>query len=117
MKKIILTKQMLEEQYSTAMKGLVDCGNDDLLLAQVCYAALEDVINIPSNIHPWEEFVATDNMYNNLYNEFFHYYAGTTYGKSKEVCKHVAKYSKDKNFVEKLLKHAEHHLNKMEIAA
>lgn len=116
MNKTILTKQMLEEQYGTALKGLVECKDDNLILAQVCLNAYEDLVSIEGS-YTIDELVAMDVPYSGIYKEFFHYYAGTTYGKSKEVCKHVAKYSKNKAFVEKLLKHAEHHLNKMEAAA
>ena len=116
MKKNYFTKQMLEEQYSTVLKGLVEVDNDNLILAQVCLNAYEDLVSTEGS-YTIDELVAMDVPYSGIYNEFFHYYAGTTYGKSKQVCKHVAKYSKDKVFVEKLLKHAEHHLNKMEAAA
>lgn len=112
-----LLKQMLEEQYGTAFKGLVECENENLFLAQVCDAARKDT-NMPDGIYTLDEWIAKDVMYSNLYNEFAHFYAGTTYGKSEEVCKDVEKYGKDKAFVEKMVKHAEHYLCQMkEMAA
>lgn len=111
------TKQMLEEQYCTANKGFVECKNEKLLLAQVCNAAMKDLNEIAIDCHTIDELIAMDVHYSGLYNEFFHYYAGTTYGKSEEVREHVKQYGSDKNFVDKMVKHAVHYLNEMAVAA
>lgn len=115
--KNILSKQMLEAQYGTAMSELVECENENLILAQVCEAAMMDVNNIANETHTIDELIAMDVHYSGLYNEFFHYYSGTTYGKTDEVREHVEQYLNDKNFVEKMLKHALNYIYHMKVAA
>ena len=103
-------KQLLEEQYSSVLKGVVVVEDENMTLAQVCNLAMKDV-NHPDGVYSLADYIALDIMYANIYNEFAHYYAGTNYGKTPEVCEHVEKYSNDKDFVEKMVKHAEHYLN------
>lgn len=107
---------MLEEQYGTAMNGLLECGNENLLLAQVCENARKYACDSITHCKTFKKMLEYG-ILSNLYNEFFHYFAGTTYGKSEEVCKHIEQYGNDKKFVNKLLKHSIHYCNKMEVAA
>lgn len=110
------SKQLLEEKYSSVLSQLIECENDNLLLAQVCKSAFMDLV---STIDPYsiEEFTDMDIPYSRIYNDFYYYYTGATYGKSMEVCNIVEHYSNDKAFVEKMLKHAEHYLNSIGVAA
>lgn len=115
MNKTILSKQMLEEQYGTALKGLVECKDDNLILAQVCKCARKDACDVIGHSDTFDEMLE-NGVLSNLYNEFAHYFAGTSYGKTEEVCKHIEQYGNDKNFVEKLVKHTVHYLNEMAVA-
>ena len=116
MNKIFLNKQLLEEKYSSVLSQLVECGNENLLLAQVCESAFMDLLSTldPNSIH---ESTDMNIPYSKIYIDFSEYYSGTTYGKSMEVCNIVEHYSNDKAFVEKMLKHAEHYLNSIGVAA
>lgn len=116
MNKIILTKQMLEEQYSTVMKNFVECENDNLLLAQVCNYAWKDVNIALKSDGSFDELVEYV-ILGCIYNDMFHYYAGTTYGSTEEVRQRVKMSSRDKSFVEKMMEHAIHHLNTIAEAA
>lgn len=107
---------MLEEQYSTVMKKLVKCGNDNLLLAQVCSHAWKDVNLALGGDGSFDELMEYG-ILGTIYNDMFHYYAGTTYGSTKEVRQLVKMYSRDKPFVEKMMEHAIHHLNMIAEAA
>ena len=110
------TKQMLEEQYSYVLSRLIDCGNDNLLLSQVCYSAYLD-LQFANELYTKEELVAMDITYIAVYYDLHQYYAGTTYGKSKEVYSNVKQYSKDRKFIEQMLRRAEHYLGQIGIAA
>lgn len=107
---------MLEEQYRSVMKNLVKCGNENLLLAQVCSNAWEDVNLALQGDGSFDKLVEYG-ILGCIYNDMFHYYAGTTYGSTEEVRQRVKMYSRDKSFVEKLMEHAIHHLNTIAEAA
>ena len=110
MKKMYFNKQLLAEQYSSVLKGVVDVDDEDLILAGVCKLARKD-LKSPDHAYSFTDCSVFDIIYAGLYNDCAHYFVGTVYGKLPEVSERVERFCDDKDFVDEMVKHAEHFLN------